>query len=260
MKKLLKSRFAMIAVFLVIWELIAYSEVFPRLLFPDISSVFRALYTDLFSGQLMLATGYSLYLIFYGLFLGIVAALVLSILAMISSTFADGLETVVAVLHPLPGIALLPLFILWFGIGDHAIIIVIMHATIWPMIINTLAGFRAVPKSYIEIGENIGLSGINLVLQVMTPSAVPYLITGCKIGWARAWRALIAAEMIFGSSGSMGGLGWYIYQKRFMMDVSGVFAALIVIIIIGLVVEEYLFNILEKKTITRWGLRQGAVS
>ena len=100
----------------------------------------------------------------------------------------------------------------------------------------------------------MGLSMIRLIMDIYLPASLPSILSGLKVGWARAWRALISAEMIFGVSGAVGGLGWFIYVKRYQMDTAGTFAALVVIMIIGILIEHLLFNSLEKHTIRKWGM------
>lgn len=239
---------------LLLWETVAKLKVFPELMFPSLGSIWQALWTDLQNGKLFVSTGFSLYLILVGLGVGFALAILASSAAIISRIFNAFIDTVIAILHPLPGIALLPLAILWFGTGQLSIIFIIVHATLWPMILNILIGFKAIPKIYKEVGENIGLKGLQLVFSIMVPAAFPFVLSGLKIAWARAWRALIAAEMVFGSSGAQGGLGWYIFQQRFFLDIAGVFASLMVIIVIGLLVEDLLFGFVEKKTVKRWGM------
>jgi len=92
------------------------------------------------------------------------------------------------------------------------------------------------------------------VSSVMVPSAFPYILTGFKIAWSNSWRSLVAAEMIFGASGGQGGLGWLIYQKRFFLETAYVFAALFVIILIGITVENIVFAQIERLTVQRWGM------
>lgn len=254
MKNIFKKRAVFILLFIITWEIIARVGIFPALLFPSVASIGKAFAEGVLSGELINNAVFSLYLIISGLFIASFLAFLLSTLAFISKTFADFLDTAVAVMDPLPGIALLPLAILWFGTGQKAIVFIIVHATLWPMILNTVTGFKTVPGIYKEVGENIGLSGSKLVYSIMVPAAFPYLLTGFKIGWSRAWRALIAAEMVFGTAGVSGGLGWYIYKQRYLMDISGVFAALIVIVIIGILVEDLFFSMIERKTIKRWGM------
>lgn len=240
--------------FLAIWEIVALSKIYPPLLFPDLVSIFKALVESTASGEMVQRTWYSLYLILMGLGIGLLISFVMVALAMVSDIFADFMEAMVAINHPLPGVALLPITLLWFGSGEWGIIFVLVHSVVWPMMLNTYAGFRSVSRTQLEVGRNIGLRGLRLVISVMVPAAFPYIFTGLKISWARAWRSLVAAEMIFGASGKDGGLGWLIYQRRFFLDTPGVFAALGVIILIGIVVESGLFSQLEKRTVQRWGM------
>jgi len=256
MKKKFINRLIFIIGLSVLWEGTVRSGIFPKAerLFPSLVDIFKALAEVIASGELFGLMGYSLYLIVLGLFIGVVLALVLSILAISSQTIAGFVDTAVTIMHPLPGIALLPLAILWFGTGQEPIVFIIVHAILWPMILNIMAGFKAIPAIYREVGQNIGLSGPRLAISIMLPAAFPYLLAGLKIGWARSWRALIAAEMIFGTSGTQGGLGWYIYQQRYFINVSGVFAALIVIMVIGILIEDILFGLIERKTVKKWGM------
>lgn len=243
-----------IAGFLVIWELVALSRIYPRLLFPDLGSIAQAFVKSIQSGEMLRRTGFSLYLIGTGLAAGIALAFALAALAMVSRLFADLSESIVSILHPLPGIALLPIVLLWFGTGARSIIVIIVHSVVWPLMLNTYTGFRSVSKTQLEVGRNIGLSGLGLVRSVMVPAAFPYIVAGLKIAWARSWRALVAAEMVFGASGNQGGLGWLIYQHRFFLDIPGVFAGLVMIILIGVVVEDLFFAQLEERTVERWGM------
>ena len=128
------------------------------------------------------------------------------------------------------------------------------HSLLWPMILNILAGFRSIPKIYKEVGDNFGLGSLQNVCYIMIPASLPYLLAGIKIGWARAWRALISAEMLFGAAGGKGGLGWYIFQKRVFMDTVGIYGGLIVIILIGIFVEDLIFNKIENMTVKKWGM------
>ena len=86
----------------------------------------------------------------------------------------------------------------------------------------------------------------------MLPASIPQIISGLKIAWARAWRALISAEMLFGITSGKGGLGWYIYDRRIFMDTPGMYAGLMVLVLIGLIFESLIFNGLEKMTSRRW--------
>ena len=120
---------------------------------------------------------------------------------------------------------------------------------------NTHAGFLSVSKTLKMVGRNYGLSGPSFVLKILIPAAFPSILTGLKIGWAFAWRTLIAAELVFGVSSGSGGLGWYIFENKNMLDIPSVFAGLLTVILIGLIVENVIFRMIEQRTIHRWGVQ-----
>ena len=104
------------------------------------------------------------------------------------------------------------------------------------------------------VGRNYGLSGLPLVLKILIPAAFPSILAGLKIGWAFAWRTLIAAELVFGVAAGKGGLGWYIFESKNQLDIPEVFAGLLTIILIGLAVENVVFRLIEARTVQRWGM------
>jgi NitT/TauT family transport system permease protein len=158
--------------------------------------------------------------------------------------------------NPLPAIALLPLALLWFGLGTPSLVFVLIHAVLWPLALNTHSGFLAVSETLRMVGNNCGLSGVNYVARILIPAAFPSILTGLKIGWAFAWRTLIAAELVFGAGGGGGGLGWYIFQARNELLTAEVFAGLTAVIIIGLLVESVIFRTVEVRTVRRWGMQR----
>ena len=104
------------------------------------------------------------------------------------------------------------------------------------------------------VGRNYGLSGVGYVTRILVPAAFPSILSGLKVGWAFAWRTLIAAELVFGTTSGSGGLGWYIYENKNMLDIPAVFAGLFTVIIIGLLVESLIFRTIEQRTIRKWGM------
>lgn len=236
------------------WELLARTGWFPPLLFPRLSDVLRTLITDIRSGEIVGRLYFSLYLIAQGLALAIVTAAVAAVLALCSPIVSDWVQAVMAILHPLPGISVLPIIILWLGTGPRSIVAVIWFSSVWPLIANLHTGLRSVPATQIEVGQNLGLKGVRLIGKVLIPSAFPYILTGLRVAWARAWQASVAAEMVFGASGGEGGLGWFIYKKRFFMEIASVFGGMFVIIVVGLIVERLCFEWVEARTVRRWGM------
>ena len=105
------------------------------------------------------------------------------------------------------------------------------------------------------VGRNYGLSSIALVWRILVPAAFPSILAGLKIGWAFAWRTLIAAELVFGTTSGSGGLGWYIYENKNQIKIPNVFAGLLTVILIGLIVENLIFRVVEARTVQRWGMQ-----
>ena len=130
----------------------------------------------------------------------------------------------------------------------------LVHAVLWPLALNTFAGFQGVPETLRMAGRNYGLTGLSYVWQILIPAALPAILSGLKIGWAFAWRTLIAAELVFGAASGQGGLGWYIYQNRNELYTDRVFAGLLLVIAIGLIVENVVFATFERLTVRRWGM------
>ena len=242
-----------VAALLVVWELATRWAASP-LLFPTAVSVLQAFGRSIVNGEVPGYAVQSLKVLLSGMAIGAALALVLATVAVTTRLGADVLETLTAMFNPLPAIALMPLALLWFGLGVKSVIFVVVHSVLWPMALNTYTGFVAVPQTLRRVGLNFGLTGWRLVAGILLPAAFPYLLSGIKIGWAFAWRTIIAAEMVFGVAGSQGGLGWFIYQNRFEMNTDLVFAGLLTVIIIGLVVENLLFKWLERRTVLRWGM------
>lgn len=240
--------------FVAAWEIIYELKVFNAVLFPSGKDILRNLYTGFTEEGLFPMVLYSLRLLGKGLLIGIVLAFVFSGLAIVSQTFRAIYNLLTTVCDMLPGVALLPLAILWFGIGETPIVFITVHGILWPMSRNIMDGFRTVSPMYIEGGRNIGLKGFRLVTGVYIPASFNSILSGLRVGWARAWRGLLSAEMIFGTTGSGAGIGWYIFTQRQVLNTAGVFAALIVIILIGVIVEFAIFRVIENNTVRKWGM------
>ena len=241
---------------LVLWELgVRVSHVSP-LLVPGPGNVLRALVRDLTQGHLLRQTADSVLLIVTGLLVSLILAICFSLLAKLHPVFAGFMETLTTIAHPLPGLALMPLIILWFGTGTGAVFAIIIHSALWPLLLNLMTGLDRTPVIYTDVGKNLSMSETRILLEIRLRYAMPDLITGCKTGWSRAWRAFISAEMVFGAVGAYGGLGSYLLGRRTFMDTAGLFAGIVVVIIIGILVEEAGFRLVEKHTVERWGMER----
>lgn len=238
-----------------LWEAVARWQD-NDLLLPTATQTLRALIEGLASGELPQAASHSLGVLLQGWALGVVAALGLTSAAVSTRLGRDLLDTLTAMLNPLPAIALLPLALLWFGLGQGSLLFVLVHAVLWPLALATHAGFQAVPETLRMAGRNYGLTGLRYVLLILVPSALPAILSGLRIGWAFAWRTLIAAELVFGATSGQGGLGWYVFRNRNELFTDKVFAGLVMVILIGLLVESLVFNTLERLTVRRWGTQR----
>lgn len=204
--------------------------------------------------QILMYLGHSLIAIVKGLGIGAICAIVFSGLSVISSTFNAIYNLVVSIFDLLPGVALLPILMITVGANDTSILILVVHSVIWPMSRNIIDGFKTTPRMYIEAGKNMGLGTLGLVTGVYIPASFASMLSGIKVGWARAWRGLISAEMIFGAAQSAG-IGVYINNARTVwIDYPSVYAAIILIIVVGVLVEYCVFRVIEKMTVRKWGM------
>jgi NitT/TauT family transport system permease protein len=225
------------------------------LLFPTLTETLGALVDNIRSGVLPARAWASLKVLLAGYAAGIVLGGLLTIAAINTRIGSDFLETMTAMLSPLPAIALLPLALLWFGLGNGSLVFILIHSVLWPVALNTHSGFRAVSNTLRMVGRNYGLKGFAFIRKILIPAAFPSILAGLKIGWAFAWRTLVAAELVFGVSSGQGGLGWFIFENRNLLEIPSVFAGLLTVILIGLVVENLIFRTVERRTVLRWGLQ-----
>jgi len=243
-----------LVVIAVCWE--AYARWLDNeLLVPTFGATVRALANGIASGVILTRALLSIKVLLMGFATGVFIAAALTFLAINTRLGNDFLETMTAMFNPLPAIALLPLALIWFGLGTGSLIFVLVHSVLWAVALNTHAGFRSVSTTHRMVGQNYGLRGIGFVTKILVPAAFPSILAGLKIGWAFAWRTLIAAELVFGTTSGQGGLGWYIFEAKNQLNIPEVFAGLLSIILIGLFIENVVFRLIEKNTIGRWGMQ-----
>jgi NitT/TauT family transport system permease protein len=234
------------------------SDVNP-LIFPPPGEVFSALWRGWWSGALAGATWTTLKLLGISLLIGIVLAFLFTVLARVNSFVDDAVELATSMLNPLPSVAMLPIAIIWFGLNVNSLIFVVVNAVVWPVTLNISTGFRTANQTLVNVGRVLGLSWWRMVTDVLFPAALPYTMTGLKTGLGYGWRTIIAAELVFGISGSKSGLGNYLNDARYFLRTDEVFAGIISVAVIGIILEAG-FNWIERRTIVRWGMKQATAT
>ena len=254
-------KFSILLVLMFAWE--AYTRIsgVSEFILPKFSDTAVALYDSLVNDDLLIMIVNSLKLLVTGYAIGLVIATLLTTAAIMTRFGSDALSTLTAMLNPLPAIALLPLALLWFGLGASSIVFTRLHSVIWPVALNAHTGFMGVSDTQRMVGRNYGLRGVSYVTKLLIPAAFPSILMGLKIGWAYAWRTLIAAELVFGgaisdTSGTQsGGLGWFVFSSQMEMQIPAVFAGLFTVILVGVFVESIIFTNIEVRTVRRWGMQ-----
>ena len=192
------------------------------------------------------------------LFLGCAAGFALAVpmgYAIGSSRLMDRIfSPIVAVAQPIPGIAWIPLAILWFGLGPMAVGFIIFLAAFFPVLLNTVTGVRTITKDLTRVAELFQFSRRMTVLDVILPGALPYIVTGTRLGFGYGWRALVAGEMIAASSG----LGYMIFDARNYLKTDEVIVGMLTIGLFWATVERFVLRPLERRTIERWGMARAA--
>lgn len=248
-------RLIVVGILAVLWEGFAIYFDNP-LMMPRMSEVIVAFVSSLVSGELAIRILMTMKVLIIGYSAGIAAAGVITILASTTRFGSDVLSTLTSMFNPLPSVALLPLALLWFGLGMGSLIFVIVNSVLWAVALSTHTGFQSVSETLRMAGRCFGLGRLALVWEILIPAALPSILAGLKIGWAFAWRTLIAAELVFGVSSGQGGLGWFIYENRNNLETANVFAGLLCVILIGLFVESVIFRMIERRTVRRWGMQK----
>ncbi len=239
-----------------LWEVSRRLFTVSPLVMPGIVDIVVSLARSVWSGEILRQLGFSFAIIGVSTGIAFVLALGAMLASATSTVTREAIGALSSLLHPLPGIALLPVVILWFGTGRIAIAVIIVHSVFWPLLTNLLAGYQSVPTTYRLVSRNLGLSTFEFTFRIAVPATVPYLVAGLRIAWARSWRALISAEMVFGAVAGRGGIGWYLHTQRVFMDTTGLFAGILVVMVIGSLVERGALGYLERVTVHRWGTSQ----
>ncbi len=234
-----------------LYEAVARSGWFPAVLLPTIPTIVEALIASLRDGTMIWHAAYTLYRVMFGFALAIVVGLPLGILMARHQRVEHFFLPLISALMPIPSFALVPLFMLWFGIGNVTTILIVFYAATFPMAFNTWSGVRSVNPLWLRAAGAMGADENSLFWKVIIPGASPFIITGMRQAFLRAWIGVVGAEMIAASDW---GLGWVIFDAKEFLNADVMLAALVVIGFIGFAFERLVFGTLERRTVQRWGM------
>jgi NitT/TauT family transport system permease protein len=238
-----------------LYETIARSGMFPRALMPTLGKVGSTLIDLLADGTMLRHAFYTLYRMLAGFALAVAIGLPLGILMGRYRPVENFFLPLTSALMPIPSLAWVPVFILWFGLGNMVTILIVLYAATFPMVLSAWSGMRAVNRLWLRAAGAMGADEHAMFWKVILPGASPFIITGLRQAFLRAWIAVVGAEMIAASDW---GLGWVIYESREYLKVDVMLASVAVIGVIGFAFERLVFGSLERATVQRWGMVRAA--
>jgi NitT/TauT family transport system permease protein len=245
-----RTAFPFIVVF-GLWEIVARAGIFPPKLFPSLVTVAQTFVELTVSGILPHHVFDTALRLLAGFFLAAVVGVTLGILMGRSRRVEDIALPLVSIGAPIPGLAYAPLFLLWFGLGNKSAVLLVAFVSAFPIIFNTWTGVKAVKEIWVRSAQAMGADDRRLFVKVIVPGALPYILTGLRLGLAQAWRILVGIEML---AAVPWGLGWMIFGAREFLNTDVMLAGVVVIGIIGLALEKLVFQKLEQFTVMRWGM------
>jgi NitT/TauT family transport system permease protein len=234
-----------------IWEIVAHSGAFPRRLFPPLEEVAAAFVRLSAAGIVPHHAFDTLVRLSAGFAIAAVLGVIIGLAMGRSRRAEDVFLPLVSIGAPIPGLAYAPLFLLWFGLGNFSAVLLVGFVAMFPVIFNTWTGVKAVKEIWVRSAHAMGADGRRLFRHVILPGALPYILTGLRLGLAQAWRILVGVEML---AAVPWGLGWMIFGAREFLNTDVMLAGVAVIGAIGLALEKLVFQRLEEFTVMRWGM------
>jgi ABC-type nitrate/sulfonate/bicarbonate transport system permease component len=233
------------------WDIVAHLGIFPARLFPTLETVAAAFVHLTVTGILPHHALDTLVRLIGGFAIAGLAGVAIGIAMGRSRRAEDILLPLVSIGAPIPGIAYAPLFLLWFGLGNVSAVILVGFVSAFPIIFNTWTGVKAVKEIWVRSAQAMGADQRRLFAKVILPGALPYILTGLRLGLAQAWRILVGVEML---AAVPWGLGWLIFGAREFLATDVMLAGIVMIAVIGLALEKLAFQRLEELTVVRWGM------
>ena len=242
-------RIVFFAGLLVMWELVSRSGIWPDYLFPGPIAVAQSLISGLRKGLYVQGLWVSFQRIVFGYGISVVTGVALGALIARNKVLEDTVGSLVIGLQALPSVCWLPLAILWFGLNERAVGFVVIMGSLFSIVLGVRDGIKNTPPIFVKAARNLGASGFALYAQVILPAALPSIVGGLKQGWAFAWRSLMAAELLYYTLS----LGNLLQTGRDLNDAAAVMAVMVLIVTLGVAVNQFVFAPAERRIAERWG-------
>jgi ABC-type nitrate/sulfonate/bicarbonate transport system permease component len=234
-----------------LWEIAAYSGIFHERLFPTLEQIAQTFVQLTLNGILPRHALDTIIRLTAAFALAGTVGITIGVLMARSRRAEDLLLPMVSILAPIPGLAYAPLFLLWFGLGNVSALLLVAVVSCFPVIFNTWTGVKAVKEIWLRSAQSMGADDRRMFRHVILPGALPYVLTGLRLGLAQAWRILVAVEMLASVSW---GLGWLTFGAREFLNTDVMLAGIATIGMIGLALEKFVFEKIEHYTVVRWGM------
>jgi NitT/TauT family transport system permease protein len=244
------KRIIFFAIIIAFWEGGSRFGLWTEVVLPSPTSVFESLITGISDKTLIIDLIASFKRLLIGLGISLLIGTSIGVLLAKSKTADDTLGSVLLALQSVPSIVWLPLAIMWFGLNEKSVIFVVILGGTFVMALNIRMGIKNVSPLFIRAAQTMGSRGLDLFIRVIFPASIPYVVTGSRLAWAFAWRALMAGELL--STGP--GLGYTLRYASDFGDMSLVIAVMIIIGVVGAIVDQLIFQRIEKSVMKRWGL------
>lgn len=238
------------AILILTWHFVASLGIYSEVLFPKPLVVAESGWEILVDGTLLRHVKASMWNLGLGFVVGTAIAIPLGLVMGLMRNVGAFFEPVITFFQAIPGLAWIPLAILWLGAGQNAVIFIIFTSVFFPVLYSMLAGVRGVDPTMIAAGRTMGARTMTVVRHVIIPSSLPSLVTGLRLSVGYGFRTLVAGEMVVATAG----LGYMIFDARSYMRSDIVLVGMVVIGALWLALDRIFLVSLEKRTIQRWGL------
>jgi NitT/TauT family transport system permease protein len=243
-----------VALILAVWQALYAAKIWPDWKLPGPSQVFSSLKDAFSNNDAWGSVGHSIGHAAVGFGASVALGTPLGILVGRFKPVRAGIGPILSGLQSLPSVAWVPPALMFFGPTSAMLYTVVLLGAVPSIAVGVVSGLDQVPPLYLRVGHNIGARGLASVRHVLLPAALPGYLAGMRQGWAFAWRSLLAAEIIVQSASLGHSLGFLLKNAQDSNDMAGAFAAIVLILAVGVAVNQLLFAPLERRVLKARGL------